>query len=98
MIVNRFLWSFVVKNVSCRKYVPSKICPILLLVENMSTLLLVENMSFDNMSVENMSVEKTSRCPALLVYPVKLFGICLSRVQKAILKHSNGDYLKARLQ
>ena len=62
MIVNRFLWSFVVKNVSCRKYVPSKICPILLLVENMSTLLLVENMSVDNMSVENMSVEKTSRC------------------------------------
>ena len=63
MIVNRFLWSFVVKNVSCRKYVPSKICPILLLVENMSTLLLVENMSVDNMSVENMSIEKTTRCP-----------------------------------
>ena len=62
MIVNRFLWSYVVKNVSCRKYVPSKICPILLLVENMSTLLLVENMSVNNMSVENMSVEKTSRC------------------------------------
>ena len=59
--------------VCCQKCVlskicPSIICPILLLVENMSTLLLVENMSVDNlsvdnMSVENMTVEKTSRCP-----------------------------------
>ena len=43
-------------------FIGRKSVPFYLLVEKVSTLLLVDNMSVDNMSVENMSVEKTSRC------------------------------------
>ena len=51
---------------SCRKYVPSKICP----VEKVS----VEKVSVEKVSVDNMSVENMSRC-LKNVHPVCDAGI-----------------------
>ena len=58
----------------------SKICPILLLVENMSTLF-----SGRKTFVENMSIEKMSRCPKLgLPVMIKYISVDLIPLKSVI--------------